>query len=158
LTIADRMNGITEAPHGASTAGMGHALTGDAPRMMRVLYVHLPKDGTAHNLHDLFPEGSMVSTLTDREIEALDADDLYGDWTAPVTEAETAAAQQAAAKAKKLTAKDRIRAVLTDAMTAKEIRDALPDLAAGTVRNALSELAGEGLIANPEHGVYGPLS
>ncbi|MEU8943542.1 hypothetical protein AB0C97_36740 [Streptomyces goshikiensis] len=157
LTIEDRMDGVTEVPHGASTAGMGHALNGAAPRMMRVLYVHLPKDGTAHNLDDLFPEGGMVSTLTPREVAALDAADLYGDWTAPVTEAETAAAQQAAAKPKKTTAKDRILAALTGEMTTKEIRDALPDVAAGTVRNALSDLVGSGLIANPDHGVYAPL-
>ncbi|MFG2623208.1 hypothetical protein ACGFXC_36940 [Streptomyces sp. NPDC048507] len=157
LTIADRMQGVTEAPHGASTAGMGHALNGSAPRMMRVLYVHLPKDGTAHNLDELFPEGGMVSTLTAREIAALDAADLYGDWTAPVTEAETAAAQEATGKAKRVTAKDRILALLTGEMTTKEIRDAIPDLAAGTVRNALAELAGDGLIANPDHGVYAPI-
>ncbi|GHA83153.1 hypothetical protein [Streptomyces chryseus] len=158
LSIEDRMEGITEVPHGASTAGMGHVLTGSAPRMMRILYAHLPKDGTGHNLDDLFPEGGGVFTLTAREVEALDALDLYGDWTAPVTEAETAAAQQAAAKPKRVTAKDRILAVLTGEMTAKEIREALPDIAAGTVRNALSAAVEEGLISNPEHGVYAPLN
>ncbi|MFD8415508.1 hypothetical protein ACFV2Q_27725 [Streptomyces sp. NPDC059650] len=157
LSIADRMEGITEVPHGASTAGMGHALSGGAPRMMRVLYVHLPKDGTAHNLDDLFPEGGTVCTLTAREIEVLDAEDLYGDWTAPVTEAETAAAQTAV-KPKKVTAKDRILAVLTGEMTTKEIREAIPEVTAGTVRNALSDLVGQGLIANPDHGVYAPLT
>ncbi|MGW6979639.1 hypothetical protein ACWGE1_09345 [Streptomyces sp. NPDC054932] len=156
LSIEDRMEGITEVPHGASTAGMGHVLTGSAPRMMRILYAHLPKDGTGHNLDDLFPEGGGVFTLTTCEVEALDALDLYGDWTAPVTEAETAAAQ-AAVKPKRVTAKDRILAVLTGEMTAKEIREALPDIAAGTVRNALSAAVEEGLISNPEHGVYAPL-
>ncbi|UXY25109.1 hypothetical protein N8I84_41890 (plasmid) [Streptomyces cynarae] len=175
LSLEDRMNGVTVAARGQSTAGMGHVLTGgSAPRMMRALYVHLPKDGSGHNLEEIFPEGGTVNTLTDREIEALAAmGDLYGDWDSPVDDYATdgegsrgnggmpaipaflAPASAPAAKPKKTTVKDQILAVVDWEMTAKEIREQV-DAAAGTVRNALSDLVAEGKLTQVDHGLYAP--
>jgi DNA segregation ATPase FtsK/SpoIIIE-like protein len=42
-------------------------------------------------------------------------------------------------------------------MTAKEIRG-LVDAASGTIRNALSDLVADGLLAQPDHGIYAPAS
>ncbi|MGK5448828.1 hypothetical protein [Streptomyces radiopugnans] len=173
LTLADRMNGLTKAHRGKPTSGAGHVLTGGAaPRMMRVLYVHLPKDGTGHNLDEIFPEGGGINTLTDREIEALG--DLYSDWNAPGDDDTTntpavggdsglllpplppSAAPAGPVRTKKQpTVKDMILAAVTRQMTTKEIRSSV-DAAAGTVRNKLSELVEEGRLVQVDHGVYAP--
>ncbi|MEV0185841.1 DNA translocase FtsK [Streptomyces sp. NPDC050625] len=174
LSLEDRMNGVTLAARGQSTAGMGHVLTGgETPRMMRALYVHLPKDGTGHNLDDIFPQGGTVNTLTDREIDALAAmGDLYGDWDSPVDDYATDGegsrgnggmpavpaflAPAPVVKPKKTTVKDQILAVVDREMTAKEVREQV-DAAAGTVRNALSDLVAEGKLTQVDHGVYAPV-
>ncbi|RKN53696.1 hypothetical protein D7231_35000, partial [Streptomyces klenkii] len=169
LTLADRMNGLTKAPaRGASTSGMGHVLTGGAaPRMMRALYVHLPKDGTGHGLGEIFPEGGGVNTLTDREITALGP--LYEDWDdtaadhdlgdewapgtpAPAEEAALPPLFSPAAA----TVADQILAAVTRPMTTKEIRAAV-DAKYGTIRNCLSKLVNDGRLLQVDHGAYAPV-
>jgi hypothetical protein len=146
-SLAERLDGKAAAVRGQSTAGMGHILTGGgAPRMMRLLYVHLPKDGSPDGLADIFPEGGAVNTLTEREIEALGS--LYGDWTGGDSDGGAACPQKA-------TVRDQILAVLTREMTAKEIRQAV-DAAPGTIRNALSELFEANRIVRTGRG-YAPL-
>ncbi|WP_128382512.1 hypothetical protein [Streptomyces cavernae] len=57
---------------------------------------------------------------------------------------------------KKATVKDKILAVVTHEMTAKEIRDQV-DAAAGTIRNNLGDLVADGKLRQVDHGVYVPV-
>lgn len=177
-SLADRMNGavIDEAP-GETTQGVGHILTGSAATMMRTLYVHLPKDGSPDGLPEIFPEDGSISELTAREIDALTELGLWHDWTAqPPTsndkkksgggdddedfggfEGIGSFTPPPAPKPKKRTVKDQILDVVNKPMTAKEIRSEV-DAASGTVRNALSDLVTDGLLAQPDHGIYAPAS
>ncbi|MFJ8351502.1 DNA translocase FtsK [Streptomyces sp. NPDC094153] len=178
-SLLDRMNGTVtvEAP-GETTQGVGHTVTGSEATMMRTLYVHLPKDGSPDGLDEIFPEGGGINTLTDREVEALTALGLWHDWTMPPPTGKddsdgdggtsggfsgfeaadgigSFAPPPAPSKPKKKTVKDQILQAVTRQMTAKEIRS-LVDAAAGTVRNALSDLVTEGKLTQVDHGVYAP--
>ncbi|WP_405675467.1 hypothetical protein OG848_47580 (plasmid) [Streptomyces canus] len=177
-SLADRMNGtVTDEAPGETTQGVGHTVTGSAATMMRTLYVHLPKDGSPDGLGEIFPEDGSISVLTDREIEALTALGLWHDWTAqPPTGKEKSDDDSdsgdfsgfgggeigsftppPAPKPKKRTVKDQVLDVVDRPMTAKEVRG-LVDAASGTIRNALSDLAADGLLIQPDHGVYAPAS
>ncbi|MFJ9729260.1 DNA translocase FtsK [Streptomyces sp. NPDC101209] len=175
-SLANRMNGVLgdEAP-GETTQGVGHTVTGSAATMMRTLYVHLPKDGSPDGLDEIFPEDGSISVLTDREIEALTDLGLWHDWTAqPPTGKDQSDDGDSgfsgfgggeigsftpppAPKPKKRTVKDQVLDVVDRPMTAKEVRS-LVDAASGTIRNALSDLAADGLLVQPDHGVYAPAS
>jgi hypothetical protein len=159
----DRMKGTEDDRPGQSTQGAGHVVTGSSALFMRTLHVHLPDDGSPDGLGDIFPADSAISTLTDREADALyDLGDLYGDWNAPAPTPDGENAGGApmppmftTAKPKKTTVKDQILAVVTRRMTAKEIREAV-DAAGGTVRNALSDLVQDGQLLLVDHGLYAP--
>ncbi|MGY4928533.1 DNA translocase FtsK [Streptomyces sp. 900105755] len=173
-SLLDRMLGTDTDVPGESTQGMGHTVTGTAT-MMRTLWVHLPDDGSPDGLGDLFPE-SGVNQLTDREIEALTELGLWHDWTLePPTKKRGAGGGEGdfdggmevgafapppvpqPARSKAPTVKEKILAVVDREMTAKEIRG-LVDAAAGTIRNALSDLVNEGRLRQADHGVYAPLT
>lgn len=159
VSLMDRMTGKADHAPGQSTQGTGHVVTGSEAILMRTLLVHLPDDGSPDGLADIFPEGGAVNTLTDRETQGLG--DLYGDWDAPDDDNDDSAPLPPAftaqpGKPKKTTVKDKILAALTREMTSKEIRDAV-DAAAGSIRNALSELADDGRILQTDHGAYAPI-
>lgn len=176
-SLADRLNGVVgdDAP-GETTQGVGHTVTGSAATLMRTLYVHLPKDGSPDGLGDIFPEDGSINVLTDREIDALAERGLWHDWTVqpptgnnkPNGEDDDASGDfggfdigsftpPAPARPKKRTVKEQILDIVDRPMTAKEIRN-LIDAASGTIRNALSDLVADGLLAQPNHGVYAPAS
>ncbi|MCX4971007.1 type IV secretory system conjugative DNA transfer family protein [Streptomyces sp. NBC_00654] len=163
VSLLDRMRGTEDDRPGQSTQGAGHVVTGSDTLLMRTLYVHLPDDGSPDGLGEIFPENGAVSTLTDRESDALG--DLYGDWDAPPPDTTDddhdhdgfAPMPPVFTTAKKrVTVKDQVLAAVTRRMTSKEIRTAV-DGAAGTVRNALSELVEAGLLLQVDHGEYAPL-
>ncbi|GAA3163657.1 hypothetical protein GCM10017688_07950 [Streptomyces ramulosus] len=163
VSLLDRMKGTEDDRPGASTQGAGHVVTGSGAMFMRTLYVHLPDDGSPDGLGEIFPEDGVISTLTDREADALFAlGDLYGDWNAPAPNqdggtdgAAPVPPQFTATKPKKTTVKDQILAAVTSRMTAKEIREKV-DAAPGTVRNKLSELVEENKLLQVDHGEYAP--
>ncbi|WP_060902742.1 DNA translocase FtsK [Streptomyces europaeiscabiei] len=161
VSLMDRMN------PGQSTQVAGHVVTGSGALFMRTLHVHLPDDGSPDGLGDIFPADSAISTLTDREADALyDLGDLYGDCNAPAPAKDGEDAGGAPlpplfagtkpVKQKKTTVKDQVLAVVSRRMTAKEIREAV-DAAGGTVRNALSDLVQDGQLLLVDHGVYAPV-
>ncbi|MFI6254400.1 DNA translocase FtsK [Streptomyces sp. NPDC051016] len=169
-SLLDRMLGTDTDVPGESTQGMGHTVTGTAT-MMRTLRVHLPDDGSSDGLGDLFPE-SGINQLTDREIEALTELGLWHDWTMepPTGKKKTGeddfdgAAEigmfapppvAQPARGKGPTVKEKILAAVDREMTAKEIRGTV-DAAAGTIRNALSDLVTEGRLRQVDHGFYAP--
>ncbi|MGY4983923.1 DNA translocase FtsK [Streptomyces sp. 900105755] len=174
-SLLDRMLGTATDVPGESTQGMGHTVTGTAT-MMRTLWVHLPDDGSPDGLGDLFPAGG-INQLTDREIEALTEQGLWHDWTLePPTKKKKGAgggeddfdggmeigvfappSVPQPARSKAPTVKEKILAAVDREMTAKDIRD-LVDAAAGTIRNALSDLVNDGQLRLVDHGVYAPLS
>ncbi|WOT40667.1 DNA translocase FtsK [Streptomyces coeruleorubidus] len=170
-SLMDRMHGTVDDTPGETTQGVGHTVTGSGAVMMRTLYVHLPKDGSRDGLDDIFPEGGAINTLTDREIEALTELGLWHDWTMPPpskndegdSDDHTLLPQFAgigsfaapAAKSRPRTVKDKILDAVDRQMTAKEIRAAV-DAAAGTIRNALSDLVADGRLHQVDHGVYAP--
>ncbi|MGW0143643.1 hypothetical protein [Streptomyces calvus] len=170
-SLMDRMHGITDDVPGESTQGVGHTVTGSGATMMRTLYVHLPKDGSPDGLDEIFPEDGSINCLTDRETDALTALGLWHDWTMPPPSKnnkgdseDTVLPPQFSgissfapppAPAKPKTVKEKVLAAVDRQMTAKEIR-AQVDAAAGTVRNALSDLVAEGLLHQVDHGVYAP--
>ncbi|MEV5176845.1 hypothetical protein AB0L10_38535, partial [Streptomyces flaveolus] len=172
MSLMDRMHGITDDVPGDPTQGVGHIVTGSGATMMRSLYVHLPKDGSPDGLGDIFPEDGSISCLTDRETTALTELGLWHDWTMPPPskhdkgDAEGAALPPQftgigsfappAVKPKTRTVKEQILDVVDRQMTAKEIRGQV-DAAAGTVRNALSDLVADGRLIQVDHGVYAPV-
>jgi hypothetical protein len=174
MSLMDRMHGITDDAPGETTQGVGHTVTGSAATMMRTLYVHLPKDGSPDGLGEIFPEDGSISCLTDREIDALTELGLWHDWTMPPPSGNGTDGQDdggtpvfsgvgsftppplPAQKKQKATVKDKVLAAVDRQMTAKEIR-AVVDAAAGTVRNALSDLVTEGRLRQVDHGVYAPV-
>ncbi|MFE0448606.1 DNA translocase FtsK [Streptomyces fungicidicus] len=173
MSLMDRMHGVTNDVPGEPTQGVGHTVTGSGATMMRSLYVHLPKDGSPDGLGDIFPEDGSINCLTDRETDALTELGLWHDWTMPPpskndkTEGDGEGAAlppqfsgigsftPPPAPAKPRTVKDKILAAVDRQMTAKEIR-AQVDAAAGTVRNALSDLVADGRLRQVDHGVYAP--
>ncbi|WP_060886741.1 DNA translocase FtsK [Streptomyces caniscabiei] len=163
VSLMDRMNGTEDDRPGQSTQGAGHVVTGSGALFMRTLHVHLPDDGSPDGLDDIFPEDGAISTLTDREADALyTLGDLYGDWNAPAPEDGEGAGSApmppvfTTTKPKKTTVKDQILAVVTRRMNAKEIRETVT-AAGGTVRNALSDLVQDGQLLLVDHGVYAPV-
>ncbi|MFJ9931371.1 hypothetical protein ACIRU5_35805 [Streptomyces misionensis] len=176
MSLMDRMHGTVDDVPGETTQGVGHTVTGSEAVMMRTLYVHLPKDGSPDGLGEIFPEGGGINTLTEREIQELTELGLWHDWTMPPPSAGgdsgdampaftgveagggigTLAPPPVAVKAKKATVKEQVLAVVDREMTAKEIRG-LVDAAAGTVRNALSDLVTDGKLRQVDHGVYAPV-
>ncbi|MFC8840073.1 DNA translocase FtsK [Streptomyces griseoincarnatus] len=168
-SLLDRMHGITDDVPGDPTHGVGHTVTGSGATMMRSLYVHLPKDGSPDGLGDIFPEDGSINCLTDREIDALTELGLWHDWTMPPPtgkddgEGAVLPPQPSGigsfapppAPPKPRTVKDKVLAAVDRQMTAKEIR-AQVDAAAGTIRNALSDLVTEGRLHQVDHGVYAP--
>lgn len=170
MSLMDRMHGVTDDVPGEPTHGVGHVVTGSGATMMRSLYVHLPKDGSRDGLDDIFPEGGGINTLTDREIDTLTGLGLWHDWTMPPPSGNDKGdgerlppytgigsfAPPPAAKPKTRTVKEQILDVVDRQMTAKEIR-AQVDAAAGTVRNALSDLVTTGRLLQVDHGVYAPV-
>ncbi|CAL9673780.1 hypothetical protein SUDANB176_07608 (plasmid) [Streptomyces sp. enrichment culture] len=172
-SLMDRMRGITDDVPGEPTQGVGHIVTGSGATMMRSLYVHLPKDGGPDGLDEIFPEGGGINTLTDREIEALTELGLWHDWTMPPPTGKDDDQGHSSTpefsgvnsfsppllpgpKKPKATVKDKVLAAVDRQMTAKEIR-AQVDAAAGTVRNALSDLVADGRLRQVDHGVYAPV-
>ncbi|WP_446458920.1 DNA translocase FtsK [Streptomyces rochei] len=171
MSLMDRMHGVTDDVPGDPTHGVGHTVTGSGATMMRSLYVHLPKDGSPDGLGEIFPEHGGINTLTDRETDALTELGLWHDWTMPPPskndkgDGEDAALPPQftgigsftppAAKPKTRTVKDKVLDVVDRQMTAKEIRQQV-DAAAGTVRNALSDLVADGRLLQVDHGVYAP--
>jgi hypothetical protein len=141
--------------------------------MMRSLYVHLPKDGSPDGLGEIFPEDGSINCLTAREIDALTELGLWHDWTMPPPSGNDKDGQDDGGipgfsgvgsftppslptqKKHKPTVKDKVLAAVDRQMTAKEIR-AVVDAAAGTVRNALSDLVADGRLHQVDHGVYAP--
>jgi hypothetical protein len=173
-SLMDRMHGITNDVPGETTQGVGHTVTGSGATMMRTLYVHLPKDGSPDGLGDIFPEDGSINCLTDREIDALTALGLWHDWTMPPPSGKDGDGQNdnghgfsdvgsfsppplPAQKKPKTTVKDKVLAAVDRQMTAKEIR-AQVDAAAGTVRNALSDLVADGRLHQVDHGIYAPVA
>ncbi|MER8226046.1 DNA translocase FtsK [Streptomyces sp. NPDC094143] len=171
-SLMDRMHGTIDDTPGETTQGVGHTVTGSGAVMMRTLYVHLPKDGSRDGLDDIFPEGGAINTLTDRELQALTELGLWHDWTTPPpsknskddSEDDTLLLQFGAigsfaaptVKSKPRTVKDKILDAVDRQMTAKEIRSEV-DAAAGTIRNALSDLVADGRLRQVDHGVYAPV-
>ncbi|GGU66503.1 DNA translocase FtsK [Streptomyces daghestanicus] len=170
MSLMARMGGVIDDVPGEPTQGVGHIVTGSGATMMRSLYVHLPKDGSRDGLDDIFPEGGGINTLTDREISALTELGLWHDWTMPPPstngdgDGDEGALPQfsgigsfapPAVKTKPRTVKDQVLDVVDRQMTAKEIRGQV-DAAAGTVRNALSDLVTDGRLVQVDHGVYAP--
>ncbi|MFE0418353.1 DNA translocase FtsK [Streptomyces tendae] len=172
-SLMDRMHGVIDDVPGETTQGVGHTVTGSAATMMRTLYVHLPKDGSPDGLGDIFPADGSINCLTDREIDALTELGLWHDWTMPPPTGKdddghddggapafdgvgSFAPPPLPAPKKKATVKDKILAAVDRQMTAKEIR-AEVDAAAGTVRNALSDLVADGRLHQVDHGVYAPV-
>ncbi|WP_432189849.1 DNA translocase FtsK [Streptomyces sp. Tue6028] len=171
LSLMDRMLGTASDVPGETTQGMGHTVTGSDATMMRTLYVHLPDDGSPDGLDEIFPEGGAINTLTEQEIDALTELGLWHDWTMlPPTATQGdedsggdsglfissfAPPPAARSKPKKTTVKDKILSVVDRQMTAKEIREQV-DAAAGTVRNALSDLVADGRLLLVDHGLYAP--
>ncbi|MFE2823485.1 DNA translocase FtsK [Streptomyces sp. NPDC059271] len=168
-SLMDRMLGTATDVPGETTQGMGHTVTGSDATMMRTLYVHLPDDGSPDGLDEIFPAGGAINTLTDREIDALGALGLWHEWTMPPPtgkedDGEGGGAPSigsftpppAARKPKKSNVQDKILAVVDREMTAKDIRSQV-DAAAGTIRNALSDLVADGKLHQPQHGVYAPV-
>ncbi|KAB2977495.1 hypothetical protein F8R89_01100 [Streptomyces sp. SS1-1] len=169
-SLMDRMHGITDDAPGETTQGVGHTVTGSTATMMRTLYVHLPKDGSPDGLGDIFPADGSINCLTDRETDALTELGLWHDWTMPPPsknddgEGAVLPPQSSgigsfdppAIKPKNRTVKDKVLAAVDRQMTAKEIR-AQVDAAAGSVRNALSDLVAEGRLHQVDHGVYAPV-
>lgn len=176
VSLLDRMMGTAQDIPGAATQGMGHTVTGSAAQMMRTLWAHLPDDGSPDGLGDLFPEDG-ICQLTERETERLTELGLWHDWTMqPATGKEKSDGEDGdgdsygdeigvfapppivqAARTKAPTVKERILAAVDREMTAKEIREHV-DAAAGTIRNALSDLVNDGRLRLVDHGVYGPLA
>jgi hypothetical protein len=174
MSLMDRMHGATDDVPGDPTQGVGHTVTGSSATMMRSLYVHLPKDGSPDGLGEIFPEDGSINCLTDREIDALTELGLWHDWTMPPPSGNGTDGQDdggtpvfsgvgsftppplPAQKKQKATVKDKVLAAVDRQMTAKEIR-AVVDAAAGTVRNALSDLVTEGRLRQVDHGVYAPV-
>ncbi|MEU5713986.1 hypothetical protein [Streptomyces flaveolus] len=172
MSLMDRMHGITDDVPGEPTQGVGHIVTGSGATMMRSLYVHLPKDGSPDGLGDIFPKDGSISCLTDRETAALTELGLWHDWTMPPPSKNDKGDGEGAAlppqftgigsftppavKPKTRTVKEQILDVVDRQMTAKEIR-AQVDAAAGTVRNALSDLVADGRLLQVDHGVYAPV-
>ncbi|MFF8791267.1 hypothetical protein, partial [Streptomyces sp. NPDC015125] len=170
-SLMDRMHGVIDDVPGETTQGVGHTVTGSAATMMRTLYVHLPKDGSPDGLGDIFPADGSINCLTDREIDALTELGLWHDWTTPPPTGKDDDGQDddgtafggvgsfapppLPAPKKKTTVKDKILAAVDRQMTAKEIR-AEVDAAAGTVRNALSDLVADGRLHQVDHGIYAP--
>ncbi|MFI7396411.1 DNA translocase FtsK [Streptomyces tendae] len=171
-SLMDRMHGVIDDVPGETTQGVGHTVTGSAATMMRTLYVHLPKDGSPDGLGDIFPADGSINCLTDREIDALTELGLWHDWTMPPPTGKDDDGQDddgtafggvgsfapppLPAPKKKATVKDKILAAVDRQMTAKEIR-AEVDAAAGTVRNALSDLVADGRLHQVDHGIYAPV-
>ncbi|MFF0674242.1 DNA translocase FtsK [Streptomyces tendae] len=172
-SLMDRMHGVIDDVPGETTQGVGHTVTGSAATMMRTLYVHLPKDGSPDGLGDIFPADGSINCLTGREIDALTELGLWHDWTTPPPTGKDDDGQDddgtpafggvgsfapppLPAPKKKTTVKDKVLAAVDRQMTAKEIR-AEVDAAAGTVRNALSELVADGRLHQVDHGVYAPV-
>ncbi|WP_240798894.1 DNA translocase FtsK [Streptomyces sp. H23] len=172
-SLMDRMHGVIDDVPGETTQGVGHTVTGSAATMMRTLYVHLPKDGSPDGLGDIFPADGSINCLTDREIDALTELGLWHDWTMPPPTGKDDDGQDDGgapaiggvgsfappplpAPKKKTTVKDKILAAVDRQMTAKEIR-AEVDAAAGTVRNALSDLVADGRLHQVDHGIYAPV-
>ncbi|MFI8301342.1 DNA translocase FtsK [Streptomyces nigra] len=169
-SLMDRMHGITDDAPGETTQGVGHTVTGSAATMMRTLYVHLPKDGSPDGLGDIFPADGSINCLTDRETDALTELGLWHDWTMPPPsknddgEGAVLPPQSSgigsfdppAIKPKNRTVKDKVLEAIDRQMTAKEIRSQV-DAAAGSVRNALSDLVTEGRLHQVDHGVYAPV-
>ncbi|MGW5497732.1 hypothetical protein [Streptomyces olivaceoviridis] len=172
MSLMDRMHGITDDVPGDPTQGVGHIVTGSGATMMRSLYVHLPKDGSPDGLDDIFPEDGSIYCLTDRETAALTELGLWHDWTMPPPSKNDKGDGEGAdllpqftgigsfappaVKPKTRTVKEQILDVVDRQMTAKEIR-AQVDAAAGTVRNALSDLVADGRLIQVDHGVYAPV-
>lgn len=170
-SLMDRIHGVTDDVPGDPTHGVGHTVTGSGATMMRSLYVHLPKDGSRDGLDEIFPEGGGINTLTDRETDALTELGLWHDWTMPPPSksdngdgeggmvppqfSEIGSFAPPAAPPKPKTVKDKVLAAVDRQMTAKEIR-AQVDAAAGSVRNALSDLVADGRLLQVDHGVYAP--
>jgi hypothetical protein len=173
MSLMDRMHGITDDAPGETTQGVGHTVTGSAATMMRSLYVHLPKDGSPDGLGEIFPDDGSINCLTAREIDALTELGLWHDWTMPPPSGNDKDGQDDGGipgfsgvgsftppslptqKKHKPTVKDKVLAAVDRQMTAKEIR-AVVDAAAGTVRNALSDLVADGRLHQVDHGVYAP--
>ncbi|WP_442538366.1 DNA translocase FtsK [Streptomyces pseudogriseolus] len=169
-SLLDRMHGITDDVPGDPTHGVGHTVTGSGATMMRSLYVHLPKDGSPDGLGDIFPADGSINCLTDREIDALTELGLWHDWTMPPPTGKDDGAGAVLppqpsgigsfapppAPPKPRTVKDKVLAAVDRQMTAKEIR-AQVDAAAGSVRNALSDLVTEGRLQQVDHGIYAPV-
>ncbi|MFF2101766.1 DNA translocase FtsK [Streptomyces sp. NPDC058202] len=170
-SLMDRMLGTATDVPGETTQGMGHTVTGSDATMMRTLYVHLPDDGSPDGLDEIFPASGAIKTLTEREIDDLAQLGLWHEWTMPPPtgkeddgDGEGAALigsftppPAAVRKPKKSNVKDKILAVVDREMTAKEVREQV-DAAAGTIRNALSDLVADGKLRQPQHGVYLPAS
>ncbi|WRZ96407.1 hypothetical protein OHB54_46520 (plasmid) [Streptomyces sp. NBC_01007] len=168
MSLMDRMLGTATDVPGETTQGMGHTVTGSDATMMRTLYVHLPDDGSPDGLDEIFPESGAINTLTDREIDALSAAGLWHEWTMPPPTGKeddgdggggafigSFTPPPQVRKPKKTTVKDKILAVVDHQMTAKEIRGQV-DAAAGTIRNALSDLVADGFLKQVDHGLYAP--
>ncbi|MGA4966990.1 DNA translocase FtsK [Streptomyces pseudogriseolus] len=172
-SLLDRMHGVLDDVPGEPTHGVGHTVTGSGATMMRSLYVHLPKDGSPDGLGDIFPEDGSINCLTDREIDALTELGLWHDWTMPPPTGKDSDGQDDSdsafsgvgsftppplpvQKKQKATVKDKVLAAVDRQMTAKEIR-AQVNAAAGTVRNALSDLVTEGRLHQVDHGIYAPV-
>ncbi|MFJ9351750.1 DNA translocase FtsK [Streptomyces sp. NPDC101237] len=172
VSLMDRMMGTAQDVPGAATQGMGHTVTGSGAQMMRTLWAHLPDDGSPDGLGDLFPEDG-ICQLTDREIERLTDLGLWHDWTLQPPTGKKGGGNEddygdgdlgigvfappvvQAARTKAPTVKEKILAAVDREMTTKDIRD-LVDAAAGTIRNALSDLVADGRLRLVDHGVYGP--
>ncbi|MFE3931723.1 DNA translocase FtsK [Streptomyces sp. YIM B13508] len=170
-SLLDRMHGVLDDVPGEPTHGVGHTVTGSGATMMRSLYVHLPKDGSPDGLGDIFPADGSINCLTDREIDALTELGLWHDWTMPPPSKNDNGDGEGAvlppqlsgigsfappaAPPKPRTVKDKVLAAVDRQMTAKEIR-AQVDAAAGSVRNALSDLVAERRLQQVDHGVYAP--
>ena len=173
MSLMDRMHGVTDDVPGEPTQGVGHTVTGSGATMMRSLYVHLPKDGSPDGLGDIFPADGSINCLTDRETDALTELGLWHDWTMPPPSSNDKDSGESdgvmappqfsgigsftppPAPPKPRTVKNKVLAAVDRQMTAKEIR-AQVDAAAGTVRNALSDLVADGRLRQVDHGVYTP--
>ncbi|MGW5658241.1 type IV secretory system conjugative DNA transfer family protein [Streptomyces humi] len=173
VSLMDRMMGTAQDVPGAATQGMGHTVTGSGAQMMRTLWAHLPDDGSPDGLGDLFPEDG-ICQLTDREIERLTDLGLWHDWIVQPPTGKKGGGHEDGdgdlgigvfapppivqpARTKAPTVKEKILAAVDREMTTKDIRD-LVDAAAGTIRNALSDLVADGRLRLVDHGVYGPVT
>jgi len=162
---------------GVSTAGMAYVFVDGRAEFMRTFYAQ-KTNGRYTDLAELFGDEPPV-TLTPEEIEVAGAaydqrnnpayfEDLLlqvassdGGFTIPSMLATTVSANGAGGAAasapapKAATLKDQILELLADGpKSLKEVRAALPDVAAGSISNAMTSLREDGEVEPVSRGVY----